>query len=524
MLVSIPCSLTFALVALWLTGNTLNIMSLGGLALAIGILVDEAVVTIENTHAQMLRTDSVARAARRASAATATARLLAMLCILSVFIPTFILNEPVRSLFMPLTLAVGFSMIASYMLSSTLVPVLSVWLVRHKGGHAAKKGLFDTLLGVYNRIVEAVIRLRWIVVPGYFVACGLLFWLVGTQVGRELFPQVDSGQFVIRFRAPPGSEYEFTRKLAIKMLEIIDQEAQHKVAISMGYVGMAATNTATNNMLLFMRGPDDGQIRMRLLEGSGVRLADLRERLRKTLPEQLVPWTKEELQRDGYSAEEAQSLARKIFFGFEPGDIVSEVMSFGSPTPVEVTVVGPELAAVRKHALRVLDEMKKISSLRDVQLYQQFDYPTVRVDIDREKAGLSGVTVKDITDSLLVGTSSSRYVAKNYWRDPRTGVDYQVQVQVPIQRMNRPQQMETLPLKKVNDRQQPDGPRRGHRADRRRARRDRPQFHAALPEHHGQRRGRGPGPGLGSNRQGHRRRRRTAARRTGQGCAARSRP
>src|SRR5208283_2861157 len=330
-LVSIPCSLTFALVALWLTGNTLNIMSLGGLALAIGILVDEAVVTIENTHAQMLHTDSVARAARRASAATATARLLATLCILSVFIPTFILNEPVRSLFMPLTLAVGFSMIASYLLSSTLVPVLSVWLVRHKE-HAGESRLFDKLLTVYNRMVAAVVRFRWIAVPGYLVACGLLFWLVGTQVGRELFPQVDSGQFVIRFRAPPGSEYELTRKLAIKILEVIDQESEHKVAISMGYVGMAATNTATNNMLLFMRGPDDGQIRVRLSEGSGLHVAELRERLRTALPEQLVPWTKEELQRNGYSAEEAQSLARKISFGFEPGDIVSEVMSFGSPT------------------------------------------------------------------------------------------------------------------------------------------------------------------------------------------------
>ena len=170
-------------------------------------------------------------------------------------------------------------------------------------------------------------------------------------MGTELFPQVDSGQFVIRFRAPPGSDYELTRKLAIKMLEVIDQEARHKVAISMGYVGLAATNTATNNMLLFMRGPDDGQIRVRLLEGSGVHLADLRERLRKALPEQLVPWMKEELQREGYSAEEAQSMARKISFGFEPGDIVSEVMSFGSPTPVEVMVVGPELADVRKHAL-----------------------------------------------------------------------------------------------------------------------------------------------------------------------------
>ncbi len=237
------------------------------------------------------------------------------------------------------------------------------------------------------------------------------------------------------------------------MLEVIDQEARHKVAISMGYVGLAATNTATNNMLLFMRGPDDGQIRVRLLEGSGVHLAELRERLRKALPDQLVPWTKGELQREGYSAEEAQSMARKIAFGFEPGDIVSEVMSFGSPTPVEVMVVGPELAEVRKHALAVLAEMrnkKKIPDLRDVQLFQQLDYPTVQVDIDREKAGLSGVSIKDVTNALLVGTSSSRYVAKNYWRDPRTGVDYQVQVQVPLQRMDRPEQMETLPLQRVS--------------------------------------------------------------------------
>jgi multidrug efflux pump subunit AcrB len=450
-LVSIPCSLTTAVVGLWITGNTLNIMSLGGLALAIGILVDEAVVTIENTHAQMLHTDSVARGARRAAAATATARLLAMLCILSVFIPTFILNEPVRSLFMPLTLAVGFSMVASYLLSSTLVPVLSVWLMKHAGEATHKAGLFDRFLPHFEQLVRSVVRYRWIVVPGYLVACGLLFWGVGRQVGTELFPQVDSGQFVIRYRAPPGSDYELTRKLALKMLDVIDHETEHQVAISMGYVGLAATNTATNNMLLFMRGPDDGQMRVRLAEGSDLHVAELRERLRKALPEQLIPWVQKELQRDGYAAEEARTMAAKTYFGFEPGDIVGEVMSFGSPTPVEVMVVGPQLADVRKHALRVLDEMKKIPGLRDVQLYQQLDYPTVQVDIDREKAGLSGVTVQDVTNALLVGTSSSRYVAKNYWRDPRTGVDYQVQVQVPLQRMNRPGQMETLPIQKVND-------------------------------------------------------------------------
>jgi multidrug efflux pump subunit AcrB len=450
-LINIPLALTAAVVALWLAGHTINVMTLGGLALAIGILVDESTVELENINVQMRRVPTIGRAVRLGNSITAVPRLLAMFCVLSVFVPTFILNEPVRSLFMPLTLAVGFSMISSYLLSSTLVPVASVWLVRHKGEHAAESRLFEKVLHVYHRLVVAVVKYRWITVPGYLLACGLLLWLVGTQVGRELFPQVDSGQFVIRFRAPPGSEYELTRKLAVKMLEVIDQEAQHKVAISMGYVGLAATNTATNNMLLFMRGPDDGQIRVRLMEGSGVPLAELRERLRRALPEQLVPWTNEELQRKGYSPQESLAMARKISFGFEPGDITSAVMSFGSPTPVEVMVVGPHLSDVRKHGLRVLAEMKKISSLRDVQLYQQLDYPTVRVNIDREKAGLSGVSVKSVTDSLLVGTSSSRYVVKNFWCDPHTGVDYQVQVQVPLQRMDRPEQMGTLPLQKAHN-------------------------------------------------------------------------
>ena len=172
-LMSIPLSLTSALVGLWLTGNTINIMSLGGLALAIGILVDEATVTLENTHAQMRHTDSIARAARRANATTATARLLAMLCILSVFIPTFILNEPVRSLFMPLTLSVGFSMIASYLLSSTLVPVASVWLMKHRGEAAHREGFFDRVLPRFAKIVDATVRRCWLLVPTYLVVCGL---------------------------------------------------------------------------------------------------------------------------------------------------------------------------------------------------------------------------------------------------------------------------------------------------------------------------------------------------------------
>ncbi|MCY2987344.1 MAG: efflux RND transporter permease subunit [Planctomycetota bacterium] len=449
-LVSIPLSLVGALLGLWLFGHTINIMSLGGLALSIGILVDVGIVTVENTHAQMHHATSITRAVRQSDAATASARLLSMLCVLAVFIPTFLMKEPVRSLFMPLTVAVGVAMIVAFVLSSTVVPVMSVWLLRHQPKLVGPEGFLDRMLPRFGRIVRGIVRRRRLVVPAYLVVCGLVLWFVGRQVGTELFPQVDSGQFVLRFRTPPGSNYELTRKVATKILEVIDEQAKHEVAISMGYVGLAATNTATNNLLLFMRGTDDGQLRVRLQPDTHVRLSDLRDRLRKALPEEVVPWLAGVLEQTGWSHEEAQARARLTSFGFEPGDVVSQVMSFGSPTPIEVVVMGSNRDDIRAHALKVLGEMKKISTLRDVQLYQLLDYPTVRIDIDRERAGLSGVSIKDVTDALLVGTSSSRYVARNYWRDPKSGVDYQIQVQVPAQRMDRPEKIETLPLQKID--------------------------------------------------------------------------
>ena len=172
---NIPLALLGSLVGLWITGNTINIMSLGGMALAIGILVDEATVTIENTHVQMEHTPNVATAVLHASNATAVPRLLALLCILSVFIPAFLMKDPLRSLFMPLTLAVGFAMISSYILSSTFVPILCVTLLKHKGGHGEeKKGLFDRVLRVYGTVVGWFVRLRWIIVPAYLAACVLV--------------------------------------------------------------------------------------------------------------------------------------------------------------------------------------------------------------------------------------------------------------------------------------------------------------------------------------------------------------
>ena len=259
---NIPLALLGSLLGLWVTGNTINIMSLGGMALAIGILVDEATVTIENVHVQMGQTPKLASAALLASNATAVPRLLALMCILSVFIPAFIMTDPLRSLFMPLTLGVGFAMISSYLLSSTFVPIMCVSLLKHKGHGEQEGGLFDRFLKAYRKVVSRFVSLRWLLVPGYLVACALVIWLLGLRIGNELFPQIDSGEFVLRFRPPPGSNFELTRQMAVKCLEEIEREAKpENIEITMGFVGQVAPNFGIDNMVLFMRGPDDGQLR-----------------------------------------------------------------------------------------------------------------------------------------------------------------------------------------------------------------------------------------------------------------------
>jgi multidrug efflux pump subunit AcrB len=449
---NIPLALLGSLVGLWITGNTINIMSLGGMALAIGILVDEATVTIENTHVQMGHTPNLATAVLHASNATAVPRLLALLCILSVFIPAFLMTDPLRSLFMPLTLAVGFAMISSYILSSTFVPILCVKLLKHKGGHGEeKKGLFDRVLKVYEKAVGLFVRLRWLIVAVYLLACVVVLGGLGLQVGQELFPQIDSGEFVLRFRPPPGSNFELTRQMGVKCLGEIEREAKpENIEITMGYVGQVATNFGIDNMVLFMRGPDDGQLRIALTEKSGIKLDEFRERMRKVLPERVIPWLVKRLEQGGLSPSEAQRQANLSSFGFEPGDIVTSVMSFGSSTPIAVRIVGTDLNVVRQHAEKIAANLRRIPFLRDVGFVQQLDYPTVELDIDREKAGLSGAKVDDVAHALVMATASTRFASLNYWIDSKTGFDYLVQIQVPPLRMEKPEDIETLPVESVN--------------------------------------------------------------------------
>jgi multidrug efflux pump subunit AcrB len=456
---NIPLALMGSLVGLWITGNTINIMSLGGMALAIGILVDEATVTIENTHVQMEETTNVATAVLHASNATAVPRLLALLCILSVFIPAFIMEDPLRSLFMPLTLAVGSAMIASYLLSSTFVPIMSVYLLKHKGHGGEegekKKGLFDRFLDAYHGVLTTFVRLRWLVVLIYLSACGLVLGVLGLEVGRELFPQIDAGEFVLRFRPPPGSSYELTREMGIKCLQEIEHEAgAENISITMGFVGQVAPNFGIDNMVLFMRGPDDGYLRIKLKEDSGIKLDEFREKLRKVFPDRVVPWLADRLERGGGAGglgkDEARQEAAKSTFGFEPGDIVSQVMSFGSSKPIAVRVIGTDYDEVRKHAENIAGEMRKISYLRDVGFEQTLDYPTVELEIDRELAGLIGVTPEHVKRALVMATASTRFSNLNYWINVKTGFDYLVQIQVPPLRMDKPEDLEELPLESVN--------------------------------------------------------------------------
>jgi multidrug efflux pump subunit AcrB len=428
---NIPVALAGALIALWLTGRTINIMTLGGLALAVGILVDESTVEVENIHHQMEGTSSVARAVRRGNQQTAVPRLLAMLCVLAVFLPSFFMQGAARALFTPLALAVGFAMVASYLLSSTFVPVLSTWLLRHHHHRPSaadhRRTAFERARDAYARAVVGVVRWRWLVVPAYLAVSIAAIVLVGRSLGMEIFPRVDGGRFQLRLRAPAGTRYEETERLAIEALNsVYDEVGRDNVAISIGYVGLIPSSYPINAIHQWTGGPEEAILRVALKEGSGIDVERLKEKLRGVLAARMPG----------------------VRLSFEPADIVSQVMSFGSPTPVEVAVAGPSLADDRAFAEKIHDELAQVPSLRDLQYGQTLDYPTISVELDRERAGLSGVTAQDVARSVVAATSSSRFVVPNYWPDPKTGIGYQVQVEIPYQVMDTIEDVETVPIQK----------------------------------------------------------------------------
>jgi multidrug efflux pump subunit AcrB len=430
-IITIPLALMASVLGLWLTDQTINLMTLGGLALAVGILVDESTVEIENIQTQLHQGKSPAQAVRDGASITLVPRLLALLCILAIFVASFFMQGSARALFVPLSLAVGFAMIASYFLSSTLVPILCVWLLRDPSSLLPSPRLRGEGPGVrgsafsesYRAVLSPIIALRWVVIPLYFLITIGAIWSLSRNLGENIFPTVDAGQIRLRMRAPDGTQIVRTEKYVKQAIEEIKQEVgEDNIELTLGYLGLIHSNFPVIAVYHWSRGPEEAVLYIDFKDDFRVPDRELKERLRKRLTSKIPD----------------------VRFSFEPSDIINEVMSFGSSTPVEVAVTGSSLPDNRAHSDKIKAELAKIPNLRDLHVGQSTDYPTIQVNVNREKAGLAGLTPTDVSRALVTATSSSRFVVPNYWADPKSGIAYQVQVEIPRQVLRSPYDSETI--------------------------------------------------------------------------------
>ena len=425
-LLTIPLAVLAAMVALLLAGQTLNIMTIGGLALSVGILVDESTVAIENIHAHLQHCKSPSQAVVDGMSEVTLPRLLALLCVLAVFIPSFFLVGIGRALLPPLALAVGFAMVASYFLSSTLVPVLSVWLLRGTQGHASASvgSPSARLQGGYRRLCAALIGRRWLVFSLYVAFCGGGLFL-SSRLGVELFPRIDHGQIRLRIRAPDGTRLERTEEI-VRSVEQSIREAvgDRAVRITLANIGNPPWTYPVNGVYVWNAGPHEALLLIALGDGKRPSMPRLEESLRQKLSERFPT----------------------VRFSFEPGDIVSQVLNFGSATPLQVNITGTSLPDTRAVAERLMTKLRTLPMLRDVQIPLALDYPSLDVNIDRERAGQLGTTVDRIGRSLVVATSSSALIAPNFWVNPANGVPYRIALRVPENQVASPEDVRALPV------------------------------------------------------------------------------
>ncbi len=416
--ITIPFALLTAVVLLNLAGQTINIMTLGGLALSVGVLVDEGTVLLENIHVHLDNGENTARAVHLASREVAVPRLLAMLCVMAVFIPSFFMTGPARSLFLPLSLAVGFAMGASYLLSSSLVPVLANWMLKGKpleqSENKHEEGGFERFRHRFERALERAMSIPAILLSAYGMIALLVLVFVTPRIAEEIFPSAASTQFRLRIDAPDGTRVAVTEDMVKHVLATIrDVTGDKNLDLSLGYVGTQGSSYPINAVFLWTSGPQQAIINVGLKQESSLKLADLEEQLRKELPQQFPG----------------------VQFSFDPGDLISQILSFGSSSLAEVAITGPQYSDVESYAERVRHRLATVPELRDLQYEEPQHYPTVDIRVNRAMAGQLGTTADAVGSAVVTGTASSRFVAPSYWRDSRSGVSYQVQVQVPQPKM-----------------------------------------------------------------------------------------
>jgi multidrug efflux pump subunit AcrB len=341
-----------------------------------------------------------------------------MLCVMAVFIPSFFMTGPAQSLFLPLSLAVGFAMGASYLLSSSLVPVLANWMLKptssKDGDVEHTEGSFGRFRHRFERALERAMSIPALLLSAYGIIALLVLLFVAPRIAEEIFPSAASTQFRLRIDAPDGTRVAVTEDMVKRVLASIREVAGEKnLDLSLGYVGTQGSSYPINAVFLWTSGPQQAIINVGLKQDSSLKLADLEEQLRKKLSQQFPD----------------------AHFSFDPGDLISQILSFGSSSIAEVTITGPQYSDVASYAERVRQKLAAVPELRDLGYQEPQRYPTVDIKVNRAMAGQLGTTADAVGSAVVSATASSRFVAPSYWRDPRSGVSYQVQVQVPQPKM-----------------------------------------------------------------------------------------
>jgi multidrug efflux pump subunit AcrB len=439
--ISIPLSILVSIICLSALGETINIMTLGGLALAVGILVDDATVEIENINRNLALGKETVQAILDGAQQIAVPAFVSTLCICIVFIPMFFLSGVAKYLFVPLAEAVIFAMLASYMWSRTIVPTLAMYLLSSEDEYRADEHVGEKMgflrryqqgfehtferfrAGYRSALTAALAR------PRLFAACFLTFCVLSAGLyfvlGRDFFPSVDAGQIRLHMRARTGLRIEESARLADQINGVIRRTIPERDLqtvldnIGVPYSGINLTYSNSGTI-----GTADGEILVQLKpereRSTYSYISELRERLPSEFP--------------------------GVQFFFQPADIVTQILNFGTPAPIDIQIRGANQPANYAVGLKLANEVRHIPGAVDVHVQQAFDAPTLFMNIDRTRAQFVGMEARDVAQNVLVSLSSSFQTAPNFWLDPRNGVSYQVAVQTPQYRVDNYQALQNTPV------------------------------------------------------------------------------
>jgi multidrug efflux pump subunit AcrB len=434
--VSIPLSIFVSIIVLSAIGQTINIMTLGGLALAVGILVDDATVEIENIERNLAMGKEMRQAILDGAQQIAVPAFVSTLSICIVFVPMFFLAGVAKFLFVPLAEAVSFAMLASYLLSRTLIPTLVMFIMRGHEHRAEEpksflgrfqRGFerkFEDFRRGYERLLETTIEHR-----GVFVLCFLVFCVLSLGLfmflGQDFFPQVDAGQVRLHVRGRPGLRVEETARLCDEVEGVLREEIpKNELQTILDNIGLPNSGINQSYSSNGTIGTSDAEILIALDPEHHHPTAGYIRHLREVLPQRFPG----------------------VEFFFQPADIVSQILNFGLPAPIDVQIVGTDAATSYLIAQQIANKMRHIPGAADVHVQQLLSLPTIHMDIDRTRVTQVGLTARDVAQSMLVSLSGSFQTAPNFWLNPRNGVTYQMAVQSPQYRLTTMQDLMTIPV------------------------------------------------------------------------------